>query len=326
MHSLSRRLALLGGLFLALLAAGAKAQSFPDPSKPIRIIVPAGAASVTDLLARAYAKAITETSSVNVVVENKAGAEMVIGVQAFMGSPPDGYTLMFTTSSSQVLNPVMLPNLPYDPLKSMVPLHGLGRSGLVMNLGPSTPFQTPREFIAAAKANPGKYTCASASTTTRLGCELLAATAGIKLLNVPYKATAAGLTAVSSGEVDVMFVDAGSARALWQTGRLRGVGVTQTTRMPTLPNLPTLREEGAADYELTAWYGAYAPLGTPPDVVATLRNILRKAGSTKAIADTLTSFSSEPLDLVGDDLAAMNRREIEKWGKFVREQGIKPAN
>jgi tripartite-type tricarboxylate transporter receptor subunit TctC len=311
----------------ALVAAGiAQAQPFPDPSKPLRIIVPAGAASVTDLLARAYGKAITDTSGLNVIVENKAGAELVIGVQALIASPPDGYTLMFTTSSSQVLNPVMIPNLPYDPLKNMLPLTGVARGGLVMNLGTSTTFQTPREFFAAARANPGKYTCSSASTTTRLACELLQVTTGIKILNIPYKATAAAVTAVSAGETDVVFVDAGSARAQWQSGRLRGVGVTQPSRMPTLPNLPTLREEGATDYDLTAWYAAYAPLGTPPEVATALRNILRKAGSTKSIADTLTSFSLEPLDLVGDDLAAMNRREIDKWGKLVREAGIKPAN
>jgi tripartite-type tricarboxylate transporter receptor subunit TctC len=303
----------------------ANAQTFPDPGKQIRIIVPAGAASVTDLLARVYAKAMTETSGVSAIVENRAGAEMVIGVQSFMGSPPDGYTLMFTTSSSQVLNPVMIPNLPYDPLKQMVPISGIARGGLVMNLGPSTPFQNARDFVAAARANPGKYTCASASTTTRLACELLQVTAGVKLLNVPYKATAAAATAVSSGETDVIFIDAGSARALWQTGRLRGVAVTQTTRMPTLANLPTLREDGVADYDLSAWYAAYAPLGTPPDVTATLRAIMRKAGSSKAVIDTLASFSIEPLDLVGDDLTAMNRREIEKWSKLVREQGIKPA-
>lgn len=318
---------LKGLMFAALaLATAAQAQTYPDKGRPIRIIVPSGAASVVDLLARAYAKALTDTSGLNVVVENKPGAELVIGVQAFMASAPDGYTLMLTSSSSQTLNPVMIPNLPYDPLKDMVPVTGVSKGGLVMNMGASTSFKTAREFVAAARAHPGKYTCASASTTTRLACELLQATAGIKLLNVPYKATAAAVTAVSGGEADVIFVDAGSARAQWQSGRLRGVAVTQTTRMSTLPLLPTLREEGLQDFDLTAWYAAYVPLRTPPDTVATLRDAFRKAAATKAIAETLSNFSMEPLDLVGDDLTALNRSEIEMWTRIVRAQSIRPGN
>ena len=150
-----------------------QAQTYPDKSRPIKIIAPSGAASVVDLLARAYGKAMAETSSLNVVVDNKPGAEMVIGVQAFTSSAPDGYTAMVTSSSSQTLNPVMIPNLPYDPLKDMVPLTGLAKGGLIMNLGVSTTFKTAHEFVAAARAAPGKYTCSSSSTTTRLACELL---------------------------------------------------------------------------------------------------------------------------------------------------------
>lgn len=301
-----------------------QAQTFPDKSRPIKVIVPSGAASVVDLLARAYAKALTDTSGLNVVVENKAGAEMVIGVQALVSAPADGYTLMVTSSSSQVLNPLMIANLPYDPLKDMVPVAGISKGGLVMNLGTSTTFQNGRDLIASARANPGKYTCASASTTTRLACELLQVTAGVKLLNVPYKTTAAAITAVAAGEADMIFVDVGSSRAQWSTGRVRGVAVTQTTRMPTLPNLPTLKEEGATDYDLTAWYAAYAPLKTPPEVLAALRDAMRKAAATKPIAETLVNFSMEPMDLTGEALTAHNRREIDTWGRVVRAQGIKP--
>lgn len=312
-------------LVAAAAAATAFAQpaAYPDKARPIRIIVPSGAASVVDLLARAYAKSLTDTSGLNVVVENKPGAELVIGVQALVAAPPDGYTIMVTSSSSQVLNPVMLNNLPYDPLKDMVPVSGISKGGLVMNLGTSTTFHNARELIAAARANPGKYTCASASTTTRLACELLQATAGVKILNVPYKTTAAAVTAVASGEADMIFVDVGSARGHWQTGRVRGVAVTQATRMPTLPTMPTLKEEGATDYDLTAWYAAYAPNKTSPEVLAALREAMRKAGTTKLIADTLVNFSMEPLELTGDALVAHNRREIDMWSRVVRAQGIK---
>jgi tripartite-type tricarboxylate transporter receptor subunit TctC len=307
-------------------AAASHAQSFPDKVRPIRIIVPSGAASSADVMARAMAKAMTEVAGVNAIVENKPGAEMVIGVQAFTAAAPDGYTLLLTSSSSQTLNVVMLPKLPYDPLKDMVPLAAISKGGLAMNLGPSTPFQTGRDFVTAARANPGKYTCASSSTTTRLACELLQAAAGVKVLVVPYKTAAAAVTAVAGGEADVVFMDLGTSRAQWQSGRMRGVAVTQTTRMTSLPNVPTLREEGLPDYDLTAWYAMYAPLNTPPEIVSTLRDLVKKAGHSKSFLDALAIFSNEPLDLVGADLTAHNRRDIEAWAKIVKSQNIKPSN
>jgi tripartite-type tricarboxylate transporter receptor subunit TctC len=311
-------------LGVAVVAGAAQAQSYPDPSRPIKILVASGVASASDLLARAYAKAITEASGFNVIVENKPGAETVIGVQALLASPPDGYTMLLVSSSTSTLNVVMIPNLPYDPLRDFVPLTGIAKALLVMNLGTSTNFKTARDFIAAAKANPGKYTCASATTTTRLACELLQSTAGIKLLNVPYKATAGGVTALASGEVDVMFVDVSSVSSQWQSGRVRPVAVTGTTRMRSLPDLPTLREQGVPEYDMSAWFATYFPAKTPPEIASTMREILRKASKTKLMADTLNSFAMEPLDIAGDDVTQLTRREIEMWGKIVKQANIKP--
>jgi tripartite-type tricarboxylate transporter receptor subunit TctC len=311
-------------LGLALVAGAVHAQTYPERSRPIKIIVASGVASASDLLARAYAKAITEVSGLTVVVDNKPGAETVIGVQALLASPPDGYTMMVVSSSTTVLNPVMIPNLPYDPLRDLVHLTGIARSSLVMNLGTSTTFKSAREFIAAARAKPGKYTCASATTTTRLACELLQSTAGIEMLGVPYKATAAGITALASGEVDVMFVDVSAVSSQWQAGRVRPVAVTGTSRMQRLADVPTLREQGAPEYDMSAWYAAYFPAKTPPEIAAAMREILRKASRTKLMHDTLNSFAMEPLDLAGDDLRALNRREVEAWARIVRQANIKP--
>jgi tripartite-type tricarboxylate transporter receptor subunit TctC len=310
-------------LALACGAGAASAQTYPDKSRPIKITVPTGPASAVDLLARAYGKAMTDVSGVPVVVENRAGAEGVPGVQAFMQAPADGYSMLVVSSSLMSLNPVMLPKLPYDPLKDMVPLQGFSQAGLVMNLGASTQFKSAREFMASAKANPGKHTCASATTTTRMACEYLQAAGGVKLLNVPYKTTAAAMLAVASGEADTIFVDAGSAIAQWQTGRVRGVAVTSQDRLSTLPKLPTMREEGVPDYTMSAWYAAYVRADTPPNIVAAMRAILRDVAKRPEIAETLTKYSMDPLPLVGDDLANLNRREIERWSKLVRDNNIK---
>ena len=315
---------LLATAFLA--PTGVSAQTYPDNAKVVKIIVPFGTGSSVDMLARAYSKVLSETEGINVIVDNKAGAETVVGVQALLASPKDGYTMLLTTSSTMTLNPVMTPNLPYDVFRDLTPLVGVGKVVVAMNLGPSTTFKTAREFIAAAKASPGKYSCGSASANSRLSCELLQSQAGIKLLNVPYKATAMGLTALAGGEIDMMFADPGSATPLWQGGRIRAVAQSGVTRTPTLPQVPTLREEGLPDYEVVAWFASYFPAGTPAPAVTAMRQILRKATQSKLITDTVTGMGLEPMPLVGDELTKLNRNEIDKWTKVIREANIKFTN
>jgi tripartite-type tricarboxylate transporter receptor subunit TctC len=315
----------VGGIAVSALLAPltASAEAYPDKSRPLKIIVPSGAGSIIDLLARAQAKAMAEVAGLNVVVDNKPGAETVIGVQALMASPPDGYTMLVTSSSSQTLNAVMLPNLPYRPLSDYIPLVGISTTPLYMNLGASTSFKSAAEFIAAARANPGKYTCASSTTSTRLACELLDATAGIKTLNVPYKASGGALTAVASGEADVFFIDIGSAKPLWQTGKVRPAAVTSAKRASALPDVPTLQEQGAANYDFVPWFAAYMPARTPSDVVAKMRDILRAANKTKSFGEALASYGHEPLEVSGGELTELNRKEIEKWARLVKERNVK---
>lgn len=308
----------------AVIAAGtAHAQAYPEKGRPIKIIVPAGVASIADLLTRALGKAISDETGQAVVVENKPGAENVIGVQALMSSPPDGYTFLVNSNSSQSLNVVMIPDLKYDPIKDMQPVATLGKIGLAMNLGAATQAKSAKEFIEAAKKEPGKYTCANATTTQRMACELFQSRAGIKLLLVPYKATAAAITALAAGEVDVAFIDAQSAKPQWQTGRARGVATTSPERSRALPNLPTMSEVGVPDFTMTAWFGLYAPEKTPPAVISAIREIVRKAATSKSFSDTLTQFTMEPMDLTPDQVTELIRREIQMWTKVVRDQNIK---
>ncbi len=205
-------------------------------------------------------------------------------------------------------------------------MNGIGTVIVVMNLGPSTTFKTAREFIAAAKAQPGKYTCGSATANARLSCELLQNQAGIKLVNVPYKATAAGITALASGEIDMMFADPGSSAAQWQSGRIRGLAQSGPTRTKSLPNIPTLREEGVSAYEVVAWFAMYFPANVPRETTVAMRDLLKRAAHTKLVEDTLAKASLEPMSLVGDELTALNRKEVAMWTKVVRAANIKPLN
>jgi len=312
-------------LALSFATGTAAAQGYPDKSKILKIVLPQGPGSVSDLLARALAKGITEVSELNVVIDYKPGAETVIGVQALLQSPADGYSLLMVSSSTPVFNVVMVPNLGYDPFRDLVPLVGYAKNMLTLNLGPSTPFKTAREFIAAAKAQPGKLTFASATTAQRLAGELLLAQAGIQLLNVPYKTSSQAATALASGEVDMQMLDAASMRPLWQSGRVRAVAASGASRMQSLPQLPTLREEGVADYDFTAWFATYFARGTPPAIAERMSEILRRAMKTPGVVETLSAGGMEPLDMSGAELTQLARREIALWTEIVKRAGLKPT-
>jgi len=314
----------LASCLLLSIASVAWCQAYPDKAKPIRIILPQGPGSASDVLARAFASAITETSGLNAIVDYKPGAETVIGVQALMSSPPDGYSILLVSSSTPVLNPVMIPNLPYDPLRDFIPLVGISKASLAFNLGPSTPFKSAREFVAAAKGSPDKYTFASSTTTTRLSGELLQSLAGIKLLNVPYKTSAAAGTALASGEVDLLMIDPASIKPLTDGGRVRTLAVSSGSRLRALPALPTLQEEGVAGYDVTAWFATFVAARTPPDIVKKATEIMRKAARSPTFAEALAKASMEPMDQAGDEITALIRKEIELWTKVAQAANLRP--
>jgi tripartite-type tricarboxylate transporter receptor subunit TctC len=320
-----RRTLLLSLTFL--ITSNVLAQSYPEKGHLIKIVVPSGAGSAIDNLARSYSKAMEDIAGVHSIVENKPGAEGILGLSSFLASPADGYTMLFASSSMMALNPIMLPKVTtYDPLKDLTPLVTTSSAGLVINLGVSTPFKTMREFIEAARANPGKYSCATTSTTLRMACEYLQASAGIKLLLVPYKTTGAAVMALAAGEVDVIIPDAGSIIGQWKSGRIRPVGVATEERLPSLPQVPTMREQGLPSYLMTVWYATYFKAGTAPEKASIMQHILRKASETPAVKTALKSFVHEPFNLVGDEITNLNRREIEHWSKIVREQGLRFEN
>jgi len=309
---------------LALLVGTASAENLAEKCKPMKLILAQGPGSASDYVGRAYAKAITDVSGINVVIDYKPGAEALIGVQAFKASPPDGCTLLLVSSSATVINLVLIPNLPYDPFTDFIPLGAPAKTTLVLNLGTSTQFKTAREFIAAARANPGKYSFASSTTTTRLAGELFQSTSGARLLNVPYKTSAAAATALASGEVDAFFIDPSPVRALWQAGRVRPVASTGSTRMTSLPDLPTLKEEGLPDYEVTGWYSSYYPAKTPAETVSAMREVVRKAGRSPGFQEALRSGAMESFELSGDEVSVYARKEVDMWRKVARNAKLTP--
>jgi tripartite-type tricarboxylate transporter receptor subunit TctC len=308
---------------IAMLATVATA-SHAYPDRPIKIIVPFGPGSSVDAVARRLGNALSDVVKQSVIIDNKPGAEGAIGAQALTSAPPDGYTALVTSSSLPVLAPLMNKSIPFDPVKDFAPVCAVARVGNVMNMRSSLPFNTLGEFLAAAKAAPGKYTFAYSSATTRLAGELLQQETGIKLLGVPYKSTAAGLMDVVAGRVDLFFVDHISVGAFYQSGKIKALAVTGSQRLKSLPSVPTMAESGVPSYELYPWFALYVPMRTPQQVVAQLREATRKALETPALQDWMETSGLENFIVCGEDLTKLQLTEMERWARVIKKANIEP--
>lgn len=304
-------------LFLCLIifSGVASAQTYPDLARPLKLVIINGPGSSIDILGRALAQGIHEVSGMNVVVHNRPGGDGVIAVQALVNSPPDGYTMLLTSNSTQVFNVHQFAKLPYDPIKDMISLEGIASTGLVLNVGPSTSVKNAREFIAEAKKSPGALTFGNSTAATRLAGEMLQRESNIELLSVPYKNVSDAMLGLAAGQLDSIFIDPGSSAAFYKLG-VRPIAVTGSTRMKGLPDIPTLQEEGLEKYEIKGWFATYFPSGVKPEIVSSMREILRKASNTNHVKDVLTKYSMEPMPLGGDDLIQYTRTEIERWGPY----------
>ena len=256
------------------------------------------------------------------IIENLVGADQLIGTQAAVRAKPDGHTMLFVSSSSTVLDPVLRASLPYDIGKDLTAGCAVTKNSIVMNMSATLPFKTVGEFIAAAKTEPEKYSFAYASATTRLAGELFQLSAGIKLLSVPYKGSAAGLTDVASGLVNLMFIDPTSAGPHYRSGKLKPMLVASRERYKGLPDVPTGVEAGLSGFELWPSFGTWLPAGVPPEILNTLRGALDKALRTPEFAAVLAKHGVDPFHACGNDLAKYTQDEIVRWTEIAKKAGI----
>ena len=298
------------------------AHAFPD--KSITVIVPFGAGTSVDANARDFAQALTGNGKAGVVVDNRPGAEGSIGAMAVLNAAADGHTMMFTSSSIPVLDPLVKKSMQFDPVKDFAPVCTVARTSNVVNITGTSPIKSVAELIAAAKAAPGKLTYAYSSATTRLAGELFAQAAGIQLTGVPYKASMAGLTDVSSGQVDLFFIDHVSAAPLLQSGRLRALAVAGDKRIDGLPNVPNAKEAGVPGYTIQPWFGVYVAAKTPPAVVDQLREFVTQAVNTPGAKAATEKRGQEALLLCGNAMAKLQADEINQWREVLKKAGIQP--
>lgn len=295
------------------------------PSRPLRLVSPFSPGGGNDFVSRTMAAAMSKELGQTVVVDNRPGANTIIGMEVVAKSSPDGYTLI-TTSSTQAINATLYPKLPYDSVKSFQPVSIVGSSPLIVAVPAASPITGIPGLIAAAKAKPGELSYPSAGTgnATHLGGELFAAMAGVKLLHVPYKGSAPGLTDLIAGRMAVVFSTAPSVLPLVKSGRLRALATTGAKRSAVAPDLPTVAESGVIGYEASSWYGIIGPAGMPKPVVTRLHATIVKAIAEPDVKQRLIAQAIDPVGNTPEEFAAYLKSEIVKWAKVLQMAGVKP--
>ncbi len=308
-------------LVLSLLAAFPASGLAQYPDRAIRLIVTIAPGGAPDVVARILAQRLTETLGQPVVVENKTGANGNIAGDFVAKSDPDGYTLLFAADSPIVINPHVY-NMNYDPMKDLVPVTSVASNEFILSVNPNLPVQTLPELVAHAKKTnpPLLYGSGGAGSLHQLGIELLKQRAGINLTHVPFRGGTPAVTSTVAGETQVVLAG-GSVIPLLQAGKLRGLAATGTKRSPMFPDLPTV-DEFYPGYEVTSWFGVFAPAGTPQPVIAKLRAEVNAALPGLAPKLNVTG-RLEPLITTSEEFNALIRRDFEKNKKLVQEVGIK---
>lgn len=308
---------------LAWLAQPAPAQAQAWPSKSIQMIVPQGAGGSTDAVARALGQALGDSLGQTVVIDNRAGAGGTLGVTAAARAPADGYTILMGSSTTVAANTFLYATFAVEPLKDFVPLVMVADAPFAVVVPSTSPYQTLKDLIAAAKAAPGKLNYGSGTSSALLCTELLKSAAGIDLVKVPYKASPQALTDLLGGQLQVVCEPFSTSLPLIRSGKLRALAQTGATRSSLAPDIPTIAEAGTPGVEYTAWIGLYAPAAVPADVVARLRSTLLKIVNDPAVKDKIRSVGFDPRPGDAEALSALHRAEMVKVRNVVKAAGIK---
>ncbi|MEP6942645.1 MAG: tripartite tricarboxylate transporter substrate binding protein [Betaproteobacteria bacterium] len=306
------------------LAQSASSRTGAYPSRPIQIIVPFTPGTGMDILARTVGQKLGERMGQPVVVENRPGASGNIGAAAVAKAAPDGYTLLLS-GNPLVMNVTLARDLPFDPVKDLAPIEKMATGTLAITVSNAVPANTVKEFVAYAKANPGKlaYGTPGVGTPQHLATELFKLTTGIDMLHVPYKGSAGAITGLMSGEIAFMFNAVHAVLPQAKAGKLRILAVASAKRSPAAPDVPTVAESGYPEFDVDLWYGLLAPAGTPKDVVARLNAEITQILSAPEMRETLAGQGLEAVTSTPEQFGALMNADLARWAKVIKEAGIK---
>ncbi len=324
---MSPRLELAGMLAAAwcgCLAAGIAFAQNDYPRKPIRIVVPVAPGGGTDFTARLLGQKLTEALGQTVVVDNRPGAAGNLGVELVAKATPDGYTLVMPITSFPI-NPGLYSKLPFDTVKDFAPVVLAASAPLLLVVNPGVPAQSVKDLVALAKAKPGQmnYANSGSGTTAHLASELFKRMAGVEIVNVPYKGGGPAVIDLIAGQVQIFFSTIPAALQQVKAGRLRALAVTSSKRVTELPDMPTVSESGLPGFEVVGWFGLFAPAGTPKPVITRLNGELVKILNIPATRERLSGHGLIPGGGTPGELGAFLKAEIVKWGKVIKEAGIR---
>jgi tripartite-type tricarboxylate transporter receptor subunit TctC len=317
---ITRRAAIAG----ALLPFAARAQAPEWPSRPVRFIVPYPPGGPTDIMGRIVAQAVQGPLGQPFVVENRAGANGLIGSEQAARAAPDGSTFL-VNASAHVIVPHLTPNMPIDVLADFAPVTNIAAVPLWLVVNPALPVRSVAEFIAYARANPGRIAYASSSSggATHLAGELFKQLTGTDMVHVPYRGSGPAVQDLIAGNVQAMFDSVPSSAASARDGRLRALAVTTRNRIAPFPDLPTIAEAGVPGFEISTWYGIWAPARTPPAIIARLQQAVAAAARNPETRARFDALGAEPVADSPEDYARFVRAEYDRWGALVRDAKIK---
>ena len=309
------------GLFINIASPLALADNYP--SKPIKAIVPFAAGSATDQIGRAFAVKIADILGQPVVIENRPGANGMIGADVVAKAPADGYTLLFGTNSTNAALKSLVKNLPYNQDTAFTPIGYFGSVPLIVAVNNDLPVKSLNGLVSLAKADPGKITFAYASTSQRVSSEMLASAAGVKLTGVSYKSGPNAMTDLIGGQVNMFTADFAVTLPQVQAGKIRGLAVTSLKRSAAIPELPTVNEAlGIKNYELIAFFAAFGPAGMPKDAVMKLNKAINEAAKSKELTDRFASMGFESQPGSPEALSQKIKLETIKWAQAIKAAGM----
>ncbi|QWE08271.1 Bug family tripartite tricarboxylate transporter substrate binding protein [Polynucleobacter ibericus] len=320
-----RALTLQIGFSLLLGCTSTLALADNYPSKPIKAIVPFAPGSTTDQIGRAFAAKMSETLGQPIVIENRPGANGLIGADFVAKAPADGYTILIGTNSTNAALKSLVKNLPYNQDTAFTPIGYFGSAPLIIAINNDVPAKSLNGFVSLAKASPGKMTFAYASTSQRVSSEMLASFADIKMTGVSYKSGPNAMTDLIGGQINMFTSDFGVSLPQVQAGKIRGLAVTSLKRSPAIPELPTVNEAlGIKGYELIAFFAAFGPAGMPKEAVSKLNKAINDAAKSKDLLERFSAMGFETQPGTPEALSQKIKLETAKWAKAIKDAGMEP--